>query len=135
MVAADVYAVAPHVGRGGWSWYTGSSGWMYRLVVESLLIGVLQTFAVAMDQSLATAGDDRDQLLVSVAERLKECVRPDDTVAYLLPNCLETAVVLVAILLPALRAGEVVFVDGANDFAPVNKGQSNFSMLITLVRR
>ena len=34
-----------------------------------------------------------------------------------------------------LRAGEVVFVDGTNDFAPVNKGQSNFSMLITLVRR
>jgi cyclic beta-1,2-glucan synthetase len=37
VVAADVYAVSPHVGRGGWSWYTGSSGWMYRLVVESLL--------------------------------------------------------------------------------------------------
>jgi cellobiose phosphorylase len=37
VVAADVYAVAPHVGRGGWSWYTGSAGWMYRLVVESLL--------------------------------------------------------------------------------------------------
>jgi len=36
-VAADVYAVAPHVGRGGWSWYTGSAGWMYRLIVESLL--------------------------------------------------------------------------------------------------
>ena len=34
---ADVYAVAPHTGRGGWSWYTGSSGWMYRLVLESLL--------------------------------------------------------------------------------------------------
>ena len=34
-----------------------------------------------------------------------------------------------------LRAGEVVFVDGANDFAPVNRGESNFSMLITLVRR
>ena len=34
-----------------------------------------------------------------------------------------------------LRAGEVVFVDGANDFAPVNKGDVNFSMLITLVRR
>jgi quercetin dioxygenase-like cupin family protein len=34
-----------------------------------------------------------------------------------------------------LRAGEVFFVDGANDFAPVNKGGSNFSMLITLVRR
>jgi cellobiose phosphorylase len=37
VVAADVYAVSPHVGRGGWSWYTGSSGWMYRLIVESLL--------------------------------------------------------------------------------------------------
>jgi cellobiose phosphorylase len=37
VVAADVYAVAPHVGRGGWTWYTGSASWMYRLVVESLL--------------------------------------------------------------------------------------------------
>ncbi len=37
VVAADVYAVAPHIGRGGWSWYTGSAGWMYRFVVESLL--------------------------------------------------------------------------------------------------
>jgi cyclic beta-1,2-glucan synthetase len=37
VVAADVYGVAPHVGRGGWSWYTGSAGWMYRLVAESLL--------------------------------------------------------------------------------------------------
>jgi len=37
VLAADVYAVAPHTGRGGWSWYTGSAGWMYRLVVESLL--------------------------------------------------------------------------------------------------
>jgi cellobiose phosphorylase len=37
VAAADVYAVAPHVGRGGWTWYTGSAGWMYRLVVESLL--------------------------------------------------------------------------------------------------
>ena len=37
VVSADVYAVAPHVGRGGWSWYTGSAGWLYRLIVESLL--------------------------------------------------------------------------------------------------
>jgi cellobiose phosphorylase len=37
VVAADVYAVTPHTGRGGWSWYTGSAGWMYRLIVESLL--------------------------------------------------------------------------------------------------
>jgi cyclic beta-1,2-glucan synthetase len=37
VVAADVYAVAPHTGRGGWTWYTGSAAWMYRLIVESLL--------------------------------------------------------------------------------------------------
>ena len=37
MVAADVYGVDPHTGRGGWTWYTGSAGWMYRLLVESLL--------------------------------------------------------------------------------------------------
>ena len=37
VVAADVYAVAPHIGRGGWTWYTGSASWMYRLMIESLL--------------------------------------------------------------------------------------------------
>ena len=37
VVAADVYALPPHAGRGGWTWYTGSAGWMYRLIVESLL--------------------------------------------------------------------------------------------------
>ncbi len=37
VMAADVYSVAPHTGRGGWSWYTGSAGWMYRLIIESLL--------------------------------------------------------------------------------------------------
>jgi len=37
VVAADVYALLPHAGRGGWTWYTGAAGWMYRLIVESLL--------------------------------------------------------------------------------------------------
>jgi cyclic beta-1,2-glucan synthetase len=37
VIAADVYAIAPHTGRGGWSWYTGSAGLCYRLIVESLL--------------------------------------------------------------------------------------------------
>jgi len=37
VVAADVYAVTPHTGQGGWTWYTGSAGWMYRLLIESLL--------------------------------------------------------------------------------------------------
>jgi cellobiose phosphorylase len=37
IVAADIYALPPHTGRGGWTWYTGAAGWMYRLIVESLL--------------------------------------------------------------------------------------------------
>ena len=37
VVAADVYSVAPHVGRGGWTWYTGAAGWMYRAGIEGIL--------------------------------------------------------------------------------------------------
>jgi len=37
VMAADVYAVMPHTGRGGWTWYTGSAGWMYQLILESFL--------------------------------------------------------------------------------------------------
>ena len=37
VVAADVYSALGHEGRGGWTWYTGSSGWMYQLLVEHLL--------------------------------------------------------------------------------------------------
>jgi cyclic beta-1,2-glucan synthetase len=37
VVAADIYSVDPHAGRGGWTWYTGSAGWMYRAAVEWML--------------------------------------------------------------------------------------------------
>ncbi len=37
VVAADVYGAPPHIGRGGWTWYTGSSGWMHRVALESIL--------------------------------------------------------------------------------------------------
>ncbi|MBI2519973.1 MAG: hypothetical protein HYV97_06140 [Bdellovibrio sp.] len=37
VIAADIYGVPPHVGRGGWSWYTGSASWMYRAAIESIL--------------------------------------------------------------------------------------------------
>ncbi|HET9024052.1 MAG TPA: glucoamylase family protein, partial [Burkholderiaceae bacterium] len=65
VMPADVYTVAPHTGRGGWSWYTGSSGWMYRLIVESLL-GV----------RLITAGD-------GARLELSPCL-PDDWPGYTL---------------------------------------------------
>lgn len=37
VMAADVYGAEPHIGRGGWTWYTGSAGWMYQLILESYL--------------------------------------------------------------------------------------------------
>ncbi len=37
VMSADVYGAAPHTGRGGWTWYTGAAGWMYRLSLETLL--------------------------------------------------------------------------------------------------
>jgi len=37
VMSADIYAASPHTGRGGWTWYTGAAGWMYRLAVETLL--------------------------------------------------------------------------------------------------
>ncbi|MGH7823313.1 MAG: GH36-type glycosyl hydrolase domain-containing protein, partial [Candidatus Binatia bacterium] len=37
VVAADVYGAEPHVGRGGWTWYTGAAAWMYRVALESVL--------------------------------------------------------------------------------------------------
>jgi cellobiose phosphorylase len=36
-MCADIYGAPPHTGRGGWTWYTGAAGWMYRLAVETLL--------------------------------------------------------------------------------------------------
>jgi len=48
VVAADAYGVAPHIGRGGWTWYTGSAGWMLTSCVftpNRLAIGTRTTYA------------------------------------------------------------------------------------------
>ncbi|HEY8661632.1 MAG TPA: hypothetical protein VIL78_21530, partial [Hanamia sp.] len=37
VLAAEVYSRTPHAGRGGWTWYTGSAGWFYRLITKSFL--------------------------------------------------------------------------------------------------
>jgi cyclic beta-1,2-glucan synthetase len=49
VVAADVYSSMPHTGRGGWTWYTGSAGWMYRVGVESILGFTLKDGALRID--------------------------------------------------------------------------------------
>jgi cyclic beta-1,2-glucan synthetase len=49
VVAADVYSVPPHTGRGGWTWYTGSAGWMYRVGLEAILGIRLERGALRVD--------------------------------------------------------------------------------------
>jgi cyclic beta-1,2-glucan synthetase len=57
VVAADVYTNPQHAGRGGWTWYTGSAGWMYRLVVESLLGVHLEVDRLRIEPVLAQGWD------------------------------------------------------------------------------
>jgi cyclic beta-1,2-glucan synthetase len=49
VVSADIYAVAPHVGRGGWTWYTGSAGWMQRAGIEGILGFRIQGMSLHLD--------------------------------------------------------------------------------------
>jgi cyclic beta-1,2-glucan synthetase len=49
VIAADVYGVPPHTGRGGWTWYTGSSGWSYRLGLDAILGLRLERGALRID--------------------------------------------------------------------------------------
>jgi cyclic beta-1,2-glucan synthetase len=55
VVAADVYAEPPHVGRGGWTWYTGSAGWMYRAGLESTLSFRLRGAQLVIDPRIPRA--------------------------------------------------------------------------------
>ena len=54
VVAADVYSVAPHVGRGGWTWYTGAAGWLYRAGMEAILGFNLQGDYLFMNPCIPT---------------------------------------------------------------------------------
>jgi cyclic beta-1,2-glucan synthetase len=49
VVAGDIYAEAPHVGRGGWTWYTGSAGWLYRTGIEWILGFRLRGMTLSID--------------------------------------------------------------------------------------
>ena len=57
VMCADIYGVAPHIGRGGWTWYTGAAGWMYRLTVETLLGLQLEGDYLRLDPCVPAAWD------------------------------------------------------------------------------
>ena len=55
VIAADVYSVAPHDGRGGWTWYTGSAGWMYRAGLERILGFRVEAGSMVLDPCIPKA--------------------------------------------------------------------------------
>jgi cyclic beta-1,2-glucan synthetase len=58
VVCADIYSVAPHVGRGGWTWYTGSAGWMYRAGLESILGFTMEGATLRLDPCVPRTWQD-----------------------------------------------------------------------------
>jgi len=87
VMAADVYTVAPHAGMGGWTWHTGSAGWMYRLLLESLF-----GLRVEVDRLTLTPCMPADWSGFTLKYRFRETnyrlvarrVRPDESPAYTL---------------------------------------------------
>jgi cyclic beta-1,2-glucan synthetase len=55
VVAADIYGHPPHTGRGGWTWYTGSAGWLYRVMLESILGFHLRGKLLSIEPSIPKA--------------------------------------------------------------------------------
>ena len=58
VVSADIYSTAPHVGRGGWTWYTGSAGWLQRAGVENLLRLQLRGAFLSVDPCIPKGWDE-----------------------------------------------------------------------------
>jgi cyclic beta-1,2-glucan synthetase len=58
VVAADIYAEPPHVGRGGWTWYTGSAGWMYQAGIQWILGFRLKGARLLIDPCIPRAWRD-----------------------------------------------------------------------------
>jgi cellobiose phosphorylase len=54
VVAADVYSLSPHTGRGGWTWYTGSAVWFYRLITETFLGLILEVDRIRFEPRVPT---------------------------------------------------------------------------------
>jgi cyclic beta-1,2-glucan synthetase len=63
VVAADVYSVPPHAGRGGWTWYTGSAGWLYRAGIESILGLRVKADSLLIDPCIPVAWPGFDMTL------------------------------------------------------------------------
>jgi cyclic beta-1,2-glucan synthetase len=71
VMAGDVYSAPPYVGRGGWSWYTGSAAWMYRAAVESMFGLVQRGDEIEFRPCLPTAWDEAEIVLSRGGRKLR----------------------------------------------------------------
>ena len=69
VACADVYSMPPHVGRGGWTWYTGSAGWMYRAGLEWILGFRLRGKTLLIDPCIPSASGRASRLSIDTARR------------------------------------------------------------------
>jgi cyclic beta-1,2-glucan synthetase len=81
VVAADVYSTPPHAGRGGWTWYTGSAGWMYRAGVEGLLGLTREGSRLRLDPCIPKAWPGLTASVTLGAARYTITIRNPDGVA------------------------------------------------------
>ena len=81
VVAADVYSVPPHTGRGGWSWYTGSAGWMYRVGIEAILGITLRAGALHVDPCIPRAWPGYEVIFAPQGARYRIQVENPDGVS------------------------------------------------------
>ena len=80
VVAADVYAAPGHVGRGGWTWYTGSAGWMQRAGIESILGLRIESGALHLDPCIPASWPRFEITLRHGASRYEIAVENPDGV-------------------------------------------------------
>ena len=90
VIAADVYAKPPHVGRGGWTWYTGSGGWMQRAGVESILGARVRGEFLDLDPCIAKAWPRFEMTLRYRSARYEIVVENPDGVSFTIENGLLT---------------------------------------------
>ncbi len=79
-VAADVYAAPGQVGRGGWTWYTGSAGWMQRAGVESILGLLIEAGTLRLDPCIPSAWPGYDMTVRHGTSRYEIAVENPDNV-------------------------------------------------------
>ncbi len=111
VISADVYSTAPHEGRGGWTWYTGSAGWMYRAGIEGLLglsraggnLSLNPCFPKAWPKLSATVTLGRARIAITI-------LNPDGT-----GHGIATAKLNGAALYPEIDGLTIPLLDGTNE--------------------